>query len=119
MLGIYCTNIPGAGSICLFFEYLLCRAALLAVFATQSLLLAFALKMKVAAALKGATGSRPSASSVGYVGAGYAERAVDFLGACLPSTGSSAPLHRIARLKVQPKNCLATCTKSNHISPPC
>ena len=69
------------------------------------MLLAFMLKMKVAAALRGAgggsgSGSRPAASSVGYVGHGYAERAADFLGNCLPSPGSAAGLYRIARLKV-------------------
>ena len=46
------------------------RAALLAVYAAQALLLAFALKMKVSAALKGVGGARAAASNVGYAGAG-------------------------------------------------
>ena len=83
------------------------RAALLAVYAAEATLLAFTLKMKVASALRGAGGgsssgrSRPAASSVGYVGHGYAERAADFLGNCLPSPGAGAGLYRIARLKVR------------------
>ncbi len=79
------------------------RAALLAVYAAEAMLLAFMLKMKVAAALRsagGGSGSRPAASSVGYVGHGYAERAADFLGNCLPSPGAAAGLYRIVRLKV-------------------
>lgn len=73
----------------------------MAVYAAQALLLAFALKMKVSAALRGVGGARAAASNVGYAGAGYAERATDFLGSCLPSAASGAPIHRIARLKVR------------------
>ncbi len=81
-----------------------CRAAVLAVYAAEALLLAFALKMKVAAAGRAAGGGRSSrsagglrAGAAGYIGAGYAERAADFLGACLPQAGGAS---RLSRLKV-------------------
>ena len=37
----------------------------------------------------------------GYVGAGYRERAADFLGACLPLPGAGSSLSSLSRLKVR------------------
>ncbi|KAI3433444.1 hypothetical protein D9Q98_003258 [Chlorella vulgaris] len=63
-------------------------AAVLAVYAAESLLLAFALKLRVAAALAGHRGPRPSApaaaAALGLDDAGF-QKAASFLGQCMPA----------------------------------
>ncbi|KAK9824524.1 hypothetical protein WJX72_011089 [[Myrmecia] bisecta] len=78
------------------------RAALMAIYAAEALLLAFALKMKVAAALAGHRG--PSSQSERHgpgmrSGGRTAQRAAGFLGACLPTPHSLVPVHRMPGLK--------------------
>lgn len=41
------------------------------------------------------------AMGAGYVGAGYRERAADFLGACLPLPGAGSSISKLSRLKVR------------------
>ena len=70
----------------------MCRAALLAVYSAEALLLAFAMKLKITAA---GSSSRAEATDPNYhaikvmrVGNAYAEQAARFLGQCMPVTGS-------------------------------
>jgi hypothetical protein len=60
----------------------------LAVYAAESLLLAFALKLRVTAALAGQRGPRPSAptaaAALGLDDASF-QRAASFLGQCMPA----------------------------------
>ncbi|EFN59471.1 expressed protein [Chlorella variabilis] len=73
-------------------------AAVMAVYAAESLLLAFALKLRVAAALAGQRGPRPSApaaaAALGLDDASF-HKAASFLGQCMPafvqSPGSGRP----------------------------
>jgi hypothetical protein len=82
------------------------RAALLAVYAAQALLMAFALKLKVSAALKGGRVGGMPVANPGFVGGGTAARAADFLGACLPRPHALAAVHRIAHFKARcPRPC--------------
>lgn len=60
---------------------------MLAVFAGEALLLAFALKLRVSAAVSGALGARPRvpAGALGLgVDASYVDKAAGFLGQCMP-----------------------------------
>jgi hypothetical protein len=81
-----------------------CRAAVLAVYAAESLLLAFALKLRVAAALAGQRGPRPAvpaaAAALGLDDAAF-QRAASFLGQCMPAVAQSPGSGRSA-LKVCP-----------------
>ncbi|PSC73750.1 no exine formation 1 [Micractinium conductrix] len=64
------------------------RAAILAVYAAQSLLLAFALKLRVAAALAGHRGPRPAAPALAAalgLDDGSLHKAASFLGQCMPT----------------------------------
>lgn len=75
---------------------------MLAVYAAESLLLAFALKLRVAAALAGHRGPRPSApaaaAALGLDDAGF-QKAASFLGQCMPAF-VQAPGSGQASLKV-------------------
>lgn len=69
-----------------------CRAALLAVYTAEALLLAFAMKLKITAA--GSSGkvaysdTNFNAPKLLRVGNAYAEQAARFLGQCLPVSGA-------------------------------
>ena len=86
-----------------------CRAALLAVYSAEALLLAFALKLKVSAATAGE--GRPALNSArpfrGGASAAQWDRAAGFLGSCMPRMqplrGSGKPLQgsgfKVGRVK--------------------
>ena len=65
-----------------------CRAAILAVYAAESLLLAFALKLRVGAALaghRGGKGSVPAGCAAMGLDDATFHRAASFLGQCMPT----------------------------------
>lgn len=75
---------------------------MLAVYAAESLLLAFSLKLRVSAALAGHRGPRPAApaaaAALGLDDASF-HRAASFLGQCMPTYGAAPGMGRPA-LKV-------------------
>lgn len=81
-----------------------CSAAILAVYAAQSLLLAFALKLRVAAALAGHRGPRPAAPALAAalgLDDGSLHKAASFLGQCMPTyvqaPGVGRPALKVSR----------------------
>ena len=81
---------------------MLCRAALLAVYSSEALLLAFAMKLKITSAVSHQGLGRPDpnfhAAEVLRVGNAYAEQAASFLGQCMPASGM--PMERGLSLQV-------------------
>lgn len=78
------------------------RAAILAVYAAESLLLAFALKLRVGAALAGQRGAKaavPAACAALGLDDGTFHRAASFLGQCMPTyvqqPGASRPTLKV------------------------
>lgn len=71
-----------------------CRAALLAVYSAEALLLAFAVKLRVSAARSAAAPSLPDAgtraAAVFRASNAYAKQAATFLGQCLPTASLAA-----------------------------
>ncbi len=81
-----------------------CRAAILAVYVAESLLLAFALKLRVGAALAGQRGAKaavPAACAALGLDDGTFHRAASFLGQCMPTyvqqPGASRPALKVRR----------------------
>ena len=85
------------------------RSAVLAVYAAEALLLAFSLKLRVAAALAGQRGPRaatPAAAAALGLDDGSFHRAASFLGQCMPQyvtqPGASRPALKVRRSAAAP-----------------
>jgi hypothetical protein len=95
------------------------RTALVAVYAAEALLLAFALKLRMSAALSSREERLPAGGPgpKGYRMSGSAaERASSFLGACLPPGVHLVPVDRVAALKVSApsaRGCVLRCGRCN------